>query len=253
MFEDEEYMGFRSVFLQYIMPQMLLLGFAFMNTWFPKYTFLFIIVYIIVFGAIMYVTGKKTFKGRAKDLEEIRKGNRLYKAKPVEVRQLMGNDPLLVSEMKGQLLTTFMPFLSLLIIWFMFSTLKDILVKGEAGSLEMFIGYAILYEMFFVVSLITRLYQKMMVRRKGYSALMVLNDYVVTEKGIYSERGGGITLKFPIKAKQFVCNEKRNLIDIDVVQENPFAGRTIMRVRLYSKKVNDLCNKLKSKIVIEES
>ena len=246
-------MKFRSIFLQYIMPQMLLLGFAFMNTWFPKYTLAFIIVYIIVFGAIMYETGKKTLKGRAKDLEEVKKGNRIYKAKATEVRQLMANDPLFVSEMKWQLITTFMPFISLLIIWLMFSTLKDLLVRGEAGSLEMFIGYAILYETFFAVSLVTRIYQKIVAKRKGYSALMVLNDYIVTERGIYSERGGGITLKFPLKAKRIICDDKRNLIDIDVVQESPFAGKTIMRVRLYSKKVNDLCNKLKSRITIEES
>ncbi len=246
-------MKLRTFFLQYIMPQMLLLGFAVMNTWLPQYTFAFIIVYIIIFGAIMYETGKKTLKGKTKDIEEIRKGNRIYKAKATEVRQLMANDPLFISEMKGQLLTTFLPFLSILVIWFLFSTLRNMLVKGEPGSIEMFIGYAILYETFFVVSLITRLYQKIMARRKGYSTIMVLNEYVITEKGIYSERGGSLTLKFPIKAKRITCNEKRSFIDIDVVQENPFAGKTIMRVRLYSKKASDLYNKIKDKVIIEES
>lgn len=242
----------KALFMQYGLGQILLLGFALMNTWFPQYTMLFIIFYIVVFGAIMVYYGKKMIKGRIKDMDLVKGGKRIYKAKVVEVKQLMMSDPLLVSEMKGQFLTTFLPLLSIMAIWLIFPYLRGILVTGEAGSITLFIRYAILYELFFVISIISRITQSIMTKHRGYTTLFVLNEYTVTEKGIYSEQGGGFALAFPLKAKKITCNEKRSYVDIDVVQEGGFAGKTIMRIRLYSKKPLELYEKIKERVQMSQ-
>ncbi|RLG75967.1 MAG: hypothetical protein DRO23_02225 [Thermoprotei archaeon] len=248
-------MRFKRFFMQYGLSQTLLLSFAFANALLPPgYITVFIVIYILIFGALMYYFTRKMIKGRVKDIDVVKKAKRIFRAKAAEVRQLMTRDRLLISEMKGQFLSMILPFIAIFILLILIPHLRGFIV-GEAEKLEFFerlIRYVILYETFFAVSMISRLGQSIMVKRRGFTTLMVLNDYVVTEKGIYSEAGAGLSLTFPLKAKNIVCNEKRNFVDLDIVQEAAMAGRSVTRIRLYTKKPRDLYNKLKDFVEIGE-
>ena len=247
-------MKFKRFFMQYGLSQVLLISFAFANAWLPPgYIIYFIVIYVLVFGALMFYFARKMFKGKIKDLDAIKKAKRMFRAKAAEVRQLMTRDRLLVSEMKGQFVSMMLPFISIIILLIFLPHLREAIV-GEAEKLEFlerFVRYIILYESFFVVTLISRFIQNILAKRRGFTTMMILNDYIVTEKGMYSETGPGYTFSFPIKVRNISYNERRCFVDLDVVQETVMTGKNITRIRLYTKKPKELYNKLQNYVEVE--
>ena len=66
-------MRFKRFFMQYGLSQTLLLSFAFANALLPPgYITVFIVIYILIFGALMYYFTRKMIKGRVKDIDVVR-------------------------------------------------------------------------------------------------------------------------------------------------------------------------------------
>ncbi|HIQ02953.1 MAG TPA: DUF2208 domain-containing protein [Desulfurococcales archaeon] len=244
----EEYKSMSTVkqkILRYGLSQIMIPFFAFIMTYIPDLAWLFFILYFVIFMSISVIIGRRMYTGRVGDREAILSGKRVFTVSSKEVQQLIMKDRYLMEDLKAQASPLLYMFLTLIVIWIIFLYLLPLIrdVTPEYSLLR-FLAYVGLYELLFGVSYVNRLI--MMVRGKTQTALMVLNEYVVTEKGIIG--GKGITLKFPIKVKNITVNEDRRFVELEIETGGFMGATTSTKLRLYSRKARALYEYLKSKV-----
>lgn len=244
--EECKYMStIRQKMLRYGLSQIMIPFFAFIMTYIPDLAWLFFILYFVIFMGISVIIGRRMYVGRAGDREVILSSKRVFTVSSKEVQQLIMKDKYLIEDIKAQTSPLLYMLLSLIVIWIIFLYLLPLIrnVTPEY-SLIRFLAYVGLYELLFSISYVNRLI--MMVKGKTQTALMVLNEYVITEKGIVGSRG--ITLKFPIKVKNITINEDRRFVELEIDTGGFMGASTSTRLRLYSRRARALYEFLKSKI-----
>jgi len=222
--------------LNYIVGFVLMLVFAYINTYYVQYSGLLMIAYFIVMGAIMFIFTGKSASKMLKDIEEVRKGKVLLEVGRDEVEKMKIKDMhILTDELKEQgkmTLITMIPFIFMFIILIFnprsfLMPLAELLTNDK--NLINFISYIFFYMLIYVISisssLFTRFYSK---KQKGF--LMIPSKYIITDRGIIIDDKSSI--KFPIMSNNVSYDNKRKYIEI--LTSTTQGGATIKsRVRLY--------------------
>jgi len=240
---------FRRV-LQVLLGQVLLVAFAGVNAWLPHYTFILIIGYIVMMMVFIGWQSRKMISKQKEAKMELSKARRIIRIKPSEVTQVMNKDPLLPKDLKSQFSILLYMFLPFIIIFALFAPLRELILgDAEPGSFRTFIGFLVLYEAFFIISMSSRFASAIMIKRKGFSMLSVPNEYIITEKGILSPN---LAVKFPVKVKRIDYNLERGFVEFDMIGSTSVSGG-VTRVRLYTRKPKELYEILKDKVEIVKS
>ncbi len=233
--------------LRYGLSQLIIPFFAFVMTYVPSLAWLFFLLYFLIFMSISVIMSKRAYSGKAEDRETILSSKRVFSVSSKEVQQLMMKDKYLMEDIKTQASPMMFMFLSLIVIWIIFLYLLPLIRQlTPEYSLLRFLAYIGLYELLFGISYINRFIMMIKSKGKAQSTLMVLNDYIVTGKGIIGSRG--VALKFPIKVKNITVNEERRFVELEI-ETSGFAGMSASaRLRLYCRKAKELYEYLKDKV-----
>jgi len=239
----------RALLLQYLIGLVLLVVFAFLNANFPQYTSWIFLLYFIALMSIMFVLMGKQTQTLLKDLDEIKKGETLYKSNMEEVVKLREKDLQNTQpELMGQFKATLVPFFSLLVFIFVFyiPQVRDFFFQAGRmlapvdTKMASFFEYLFLYGFFYVISLISGLYTRRLQAKTG--TLVIATNYVVTSKGVIVDER--MPIKFPLKGN-IVVDSRRKFVELETVQQ--VMGSTVkQRIRLYASEPSKLANLLKT-------
>jgi len=171
------------------------------------------IIFILYFVAYMVVIWMIQSVRRGKNVD-MKKLKPLVKVSREEIVKAVERDAELSREMSQQLSRVFLSMVPLLVIWFIFSPLKDFYLNLAQRfaytdqSLRTFAGYIMLYSTLTIIAQAMRI--AVMPRK---NIVPVLNEYLVGREGIYSK---GIFIPFPLDRTRFVVetNIKRGFVEI---------------------------------------
>lgn len=232
---------------QYLIGIVALVFFAYVNSYFPQYTTQFFIAYMVVMMLIMMaVMGRQAGK-IFEAMQDIQRGEVLYKVGKTTVAKLKEKDFVkLKEELSAQWKTMIYSFLPILIALFIFTIPQlrnpimslGALIYGE-GQMATFVSFLILYGIFYVISIPTTIISRRKQSKEG--TLTIANEYVVTDKGIVVDNR--LPIAFPIQG-EVKTNNKRKFVEIQATQS--YMGATVkQRIRLYTPEPSKLARIIK--------
>lgn len=222
------YQSRKQLVFSLIYSQVIALSLAVINVFYPQYYQYTFVVFFIV--AILFTSWsvRKSRVGGGVSPGEIKAGRLLFKASRNDVLELQSKDTQLVSELKPMLkvsllnLVIFPVFLAW--YWWYFDFIRALAIEVvEYRFLAYLVGYEVPLGLVQIINLVGR--------RAVKSFVQVIAEYEVYDKGIV---GAGITLKFPLRTDQYGIEYNTKRMYVDLIQ-TPSSGRTIIKLRLYTK------------------
>ncbi len=231
---------------QYLLGLVLMVFFAYMNANYPDKTWLFFMLYLLAFmGIIFLITGRQA-RSTLRDLEEVKSGEKVLEADPLEVLKLRERDVEYQSELAAQAKVSLVSLLSIITFIVVvsvpplrgfFDAIGHALAQDQKTAT--FYSFLALYGTFYVFSLVSGLYTRRLQAKTG--SLIIATKYLVTTKGIIVN--DSIPVKFPIRGA-VVTDSRRKFVEVHL--ERSYMGTTVkQRIRLYTEEPSKLAGILK--------
>jgi len=219
----------------------LILLFSYVTSYYPNYTSLFFILYIV---ATLLVTVAIAGRGAVRvvqDLEYVRAGEKILHVGRDVVERLRSRDRELRSELSSQQKAYAMQILVLIVIFSIIALpgLRDqvlgvlralISTLGLEAKLTEFLVFLVLYLAFFSISSIMNFVVSRNIEKSG-GPIQIPVFYTVTSRGLILE--GRTPLRAPLKPTEIRVNTRRRFLELRVRAPTPGARAPTSRIRLY--------------------
>lgn len=249
--------------LSYLLNIILLIVFAFISVYVPPNIYYFVMLaYFLVFLSINFVIVGVSAKRILKDLVYVSEGKTIFEESKKTIQLLQRKDKLLAQESRVELKTYAKSILSMiLVLVIMFSIVyipqlretmisipRDLFLtyfKDEKISLffSNIIFYLILMILFMSVS-------KSFGGGGSMETMTIPSQYRVTKRGLVIDER--LAYRFPLKVKRISRDKSRKYVEL-VVSGTPGLkqNRVTSKIRLYTNRVEELYEILKSNVEIE--
>ncbi len=253
---------------QWIMTIVTMTAFAFFSVYLPPemQSWMFLAYMLVFFGIYMAMAGLGT-KKILQDIEYVSKGKLLYEADKKEVFKVKAKDSRLTEELKEQTkqsMAQFLPmmiYLSIFIFIIYVPSIRETLITLPYERLKPVIGDDKLsrfaaYLLFYFILMAIQLVPLRLLSGRGTfrgSQLLMPSKYRVTDRGIIMD--DRMAIRFPLLLKAIRVNRSRRFVEIKLrnLPGTPTAQTGEVRLRLYTNKVEDLAEILKSRASLEDS